>query len=194
MVTVSDGCAIGRGEAVPYARYGETVEASLTDLRALPGPLLQIALVGPAAGGGSRNALDCALWDLEAKRESKRAWELAGLAAPRPVLTAYLSEPRHAVGDGSGGARRAGAQAPEAQARRRRRPRAHGRPCRRGTCPMRASSPTATRPGTAEDALAPFLELAARAGLRADRAADRGRPPMRPALYALSCAVANLRR
>ena len=89
VVTVSDGCAIGRGEAVPYARYGETVEASLTDLRALPGPLDRSRLSGLLPVGAARNALDCALWDLEAKRAKKRAWELAGLAAPRPVLTAY---------------------------------------------------------------------------------------------------------
>lgn len=84
-----EGGTEGRGECVPYARYGETV-ASVTDrIAGLALPLdragLQIAL--PA--GAARNAVDCALWDLEARRHGRRVWELAGLARPRPVVTAY---------------------------------------------------------------------------------------------------------
>jgi len=86
---VTDGQAMGRGEAVPYARYGETVEASLAALRALSGPLDRARIAGLLPAGAARNALDCALWDLEAKRAKKRAWEIAGLEAPRPALTAY---------------------------------------------------------------------------------------------------------
>jgi L-Ala-D/L-Glu epimerase len=86
---VTDGEATGRGEAVPYARYGETVEGSLKALRALSGPLDRARIAGLLPAGAARNALDCALWDLEAKRAKTRAWELAGLAAPHPVLTAY---------------------------------------------------------------------------------------------------------
>jgi L-alanine-DL-glutamate epimerase-like enolase superfamily enzyme len=86
---VSDGRMTGRGEAVPYARYGETVEASLAALRALPGPIDRSRLPDLLAPGAARNALDCALWDLEAKQAGKRAWALAGLPAPRPALTCY---------------------------------------------------------------------------------------------------------
>ena len=86
---VSDGHLTGRGEAVPYARYGETVEAGLAALRALPGPIDRSRLPDLLAPGAARNALDCALWDLEAKQAGKRAWALAGLPAPRPALTCY---------------------------------------------------------------------------------------------------------
>jgi L-alanine-DL-glutamate epimerase-like enolase superfamily enzyme len=86
---VADGTASGRGEAVPYARYGESVEASLAALRALSGPLDRSRVARLLPAGAARNALDCALWDLEAKRAKVRAWEIAGLKAPRPTLTAY---------------------------------------------------------------------------------------------------------
>jgi L-alanine-DL-glutamate epimerase-like enolase superfamily enzyme len=90
---VSDGLYRGRGECVPYARYGETVEgvmAAMTVLapqiaRGLDRDGLQRAL--PA--GAARNALDCALWDLAAKRAGRPAHALAGLAPPRPLVTAY---------------------------------------------------------------------------------------------------------
>lgn len=83
----------GRGECVPYPRYGETVERVIADIEALRARLaagldregLQAAL--PA--GAARNAVDCAFWDLEAKRAGKRAFELAGLPAPKPLTTAY---------------------------------------------------------------------------------------------------------
>ncbi|SEK57251.1 L-alanine-DL-glutamate epimerase [Roseovarius nanhaiticus] len=94
-VTVSDGTHQGRGECVPYARYGETLEsvtAQIEDTAVTDRAALQAQL--PA--GAARNALDCALWDLEAKRAGKRVWELAGLAAPTPEITAYtlsLDEP-----------------------------------------------------------------------------------------------------
>ncbi|WP_281966614.1 N-acetyl-D-Glu racemase DgcA [Roseovarius nanhaiticus] len=94
-VTVSDGSHQGRGECVPYARYGETLEsvtAQIEDTAVTDRAALQAQL--PA--GAARNALDCALWDLEAKRAGKRVWELAGLAAPQPEITAYtlsLDEP-----------------------------------------------------------------------------------------------------
>jgi L-Ala-D/L-Glu epimerase / N-acetyl-D-glutamate racemase len=89
VATVSDGRASGRGEAVPYARYGETVEASLAALRALSGPLDRTRVASLLPAGAARNALDCALWDLEAKRAGMRAWQLAGVPAPGPVLTCY---------------------------------------------------------------------------------------------------------
>jgi L-alanine-DL-glutamate epimerase-like enolase superfamily enzyme len=83
----------GWGECVPYARYGETAEATLATLRAMQEPLargmnrtdLQTAM----PPGAARNALDCALLDLEAKRCGRRAWELLGRAAPQTRITAY---------------------------------------------------------------------------------------------------------
>jgi L-Ala-D/L-Glu epimerase / N-acetyl-D-glutamate racemase len=89
LARVSDGRHEGRGEAVPYARYGETVEGTIVRLRAVKGPVDRLSIASLLPPGAARNALDCALWDLEAKRAGKRAWQLAGLPAPRPVLTAF---------------------------------------------------------------------------------------------------------
>ena len=86
--TVRDGGHVGRGEGVPYARYGETAEgvaAAIEGARATTREALALEL----PPGAARNALDCALWDLEAKRTGRRAWELAGLPAPGPEVTAY---------------------------------------------------------------------------------------------------------
>ena len=83
----------GRGECVPYARYGETPErvvAAIEALRpALLGGLDRAALQAAMPAGAARNALDCALWDLAAKRAGRRVYELAGLAQPKPLKTAY---------------------------------------------------------------------------------------------------------
>lgn len=86
---VAGGGYSGRGEAVPYARYEETVEGALRALRDLHGPLTRARLPELLPAGAARNALDCALWDLEAKRAGKRAWDLAGIPAPEPVMTCY---------------------------------------------------------------------------------------------------------
>ncbi len=90
---ITDGGHTGRGECVPYPRYGETPEATHAAIQAMQQPLqggldregLQAAM--PA--GAARNALDCALWDLEAKRSNQRVWNLLGRAQPRPCVTAY---------------------------------------------------------------------------------------------------------
>ena len=90
---ITQGAAVGRGECVPYARYGETVEGVVAAIEGLAGAVadgldrarLQAAL--PA--GAARNALDCALWDLEAKITGTPVWQRAGLAAPAPLTTAY---------------------------------------------------------------------------------------------------------
>ena len=79
----------GRGECVPYARYGETVEGVAEAIAALPGDVTREALQGLLPPGAARNAADCALWDWEAKRAGRRAWEIAGLPAPGPVVTAF---------------------------------------------------------------------------------------------------------
>lgn len=83
----------GRGECVPYPRYGETVEG-VGDLiagqeRAIAGGATRQDLSALLPGGAARNALDCALWDLEAKRAGRPAWELAGVPEPQPATTAY---------------------------------------------------------------------------------------------------------
>ena len=83
----------GRGEAVPYARYGETPEgvvAAIDALRpALREGLDRAALQAMLPPGAARNALDCALWDFEAKRTGRRAYQLAALPPPKPLVTAY---------------------------------------------------------------------------------------------------------
>ncbi|MBI3702933.1 MAG: dipeptide epimerase [Rhizobiales bacterium] len=90
---IGDGYARGRGECVPYARYGESVEsvsAAIEAMRpALAAGLTREALQTAMPAGAARNALDCAFWDLAAKRSGRRVHELAGLAAPRPLTTAF---------------------------------------------------------------------------------------------------------
>jgi L-Ala-D/L-Glu epimerase / N-acetyl-D-glutamate racemase len=86
---VSDGLHTGRGECVPYARYGETVEGVLTAIGAVDLVDDRKALRWKMPPGAARNALDCALWDLEAKRSGTPAWKLAGLSAPKPVVTCF---------------------------------------------------------------------------------------------------------
>jgi L-alanine-DL-glutamate epimerase-like enolase superfamily enzyme len=89
---IQDG-HVGRGECVPYPRYGETPEATLAVVlsvqeavgRGLDREALQTAMPPCAA----RNALDCALLDLEAKTSGRRAWDLLGRPAPRSCTTAY---------------------------------------------------------------------------------------------------------
>jgi L-Ala-D/L-Glu epimerase / N-acetyl-D-glutamate racemase len=97
---LSDGSMRGRGECVPYARYGETIEGVIAALEAMRPQLQQgldrAGLQNAMPAGAARNALDCALWDLMAKRTGRSAYELAGLPAPGPVTTAYtisLAEP-----------------------------------------------------------------------------------------------------
>jgi L-alanine-DL-glutamate epimerase-like enolase superfamily enzyme len=89
---VSDGVHRGRGECVPYARYGETVTAVTAAIEAMGEPLAagltRAALQAAMPAGAARNALDCALWDVEAK-QSRPAHVLAGLAAPRALVTAF---------------------------------------------------------------------------------------------------------
>lgn len=93
LVTIREGGKEGRGECVPYARYGESMKDVVASIRNMESPLrdemsreeLQRAM----PRGAARNAIDCALWDLEAKLVGKPVWELAGLAEPHPLTTAY---------------------------------------------------------------------------------------------------------
>lgn len=86
-VTVVDDGIRGVGECVPYSRYGETLESVTAQIAGFSGEWSTLAEELPA--GAARNALDCAFWDHAAKSAGKRVWELLGLPAPRPEITAY---------------------------------------------------------------------------------------------------------
>jgi L-alanine-DL-glutamate epimerase-like enolase superfamily enzyme len=95
-VRVSEGGVTGWGECVPYARYDETLDSVTAEIEGLPEVFDRAALQAFLPAGAARNAVDCALWDLEAKRAGVRVWDLAGLSAPGPEVTAYtlsLDEP-----------------------------------------------------------------------------------------------------
>ena len=83
----------GRGEATPYARYGESVEDVLDQIEGARAAICSGADRGALQRllppGAARNALDCALWDLEAKRTGARAWAIAGRARLDPVKTCF---------------------------------------------------------------------------------------------------------
>ncbi|MFL6800093.1 MAG: N-acetyl-D-Glu racemase DgcA [Xanthobacteraceae bacterium] len=92
-VELSDGWARGRGECVPYARYGESIEGVAATLEAM-GPALargleREALQEAMPAGAARNALDCAFWDLAVKRAGRPAYQLARLEEPKPLVTAF---------------------------------------------------------------------------------------------------------
>jgi len=93
VATIADGAVRGQGECVPYSRYGETVESVIEQIEsvrtAIEGGADRILLQRLLPAGAARNAIDCAFWDLEAKRAGQPAWRLAGLAAPGPLVTAY---------------------------------------------------------------------------------------------------------
>ncbi|WP_029134538.1 N-acetyl-D-Glu racemase DgcA [Sedimenticola selenatireducens] len=83
----------GRGECVPYARYGESCDSVMEQIGGLQGDLTnglgRVELQKVLPPGAARNALDCAFWDLEAKQAGRRAWILAGIAEMAPQVTAY---------------------------------------------------------------------------------------------------------
>jgi L-alanine-DL-glutamate epimerase-like enolase superfamily enzyme len=93
VATLSDGVHQGRGECVPYARYGETVEGVADLVRAMAPALAagldRAGLQSAMKAGAARNALDCAFFDLEAKRAGRRVTDLIGVAPLAPVVTAY---------------------------------------------------------------------------------------------------------
>ncbi|MDD7971501.1 N-acetyl-D-Glu racemase DgcA [Roseinatronobacter alkalisoli] len=91
VVTVSlarDGVT-GRGECVPYARYGESLESVCRQIEGLGAGTGRAGLQTALPAGAARNAVDCALWDWDAKRLGKPVWDLAGLAVPKPLVTAF---------------------------------------------------------------------------------------------------------
>lgn len=90
-VEIRDGAHVGRGECQPNSRYGETPEKVVAELTALFSRKGVVGFEDTAslASMAARNALDCALWDLKAKKAGKRAWELLGDPAPEPFRTVY---------------------------------------------------------------------------------------------------------
>ena len=90
---IAVGALRGRGESVPYGRYGETVASVRAQIESVRGAVEagadRQALQGLLAAGAARNALDCALWDLEAKAAGRRAWTLAGRERLDPVKTCF---------------------------------------------------------------------------------------------------------
>src|SRR2546427_11909513 len=94
---LSDGSHRGRGECVPYARYGETVEGVAAAIEAMEPEIARgldrDRLQSAMPPGGARNALDCAFWDLAAKRAGRAVHELIGLPAPKVLTTAYTIQP-----------------------------------------------------------------------------------------------------
>lgn len=88
-VKISRGGVEGWGECVPYARYNETAASVSAQIESLPEAFDRQGLYELLPAGAARNAVDCALWDLEAKQSGQRVWQLAGLPAPGPEITAY---------------------------------------------------------------------------------------------------------
>ncbi len=92
-VQLRDGPFIGRGECVPYARYGETVDDVVATIEALTGDIAngldRAGLQQHLPAGAARNALDCAFWDLEAKQSGVSVAERAGCGPLTPLTTAY---------------------------------------------------------------------------------------------------------
>ena len=100
MVELRRGTAVGRGESVPYPRYGESVDAVVAHLEtvagAFEGGLPDEALTAMLPPGAARNALDCALWDLRARETGRTVAETTGLARPERLacaVTVSLDEP-----------------------------------------------------------------------------------------------------
>ena len=91
VATISDEFGTGRGECVPYARYGETpesvVEAMETVRDAIEAGMSRRTLSTRLPAGAARNALDCALWDLEAKSTGTLVEEAICRLPARPLET-----------------------------------------------------------------------------------------------------------
>jgi L-Ala-D/L-Glu epimerase len=100
VVTIREGGATGRGECVPYGRYGETLKDVVASIKvmgqSISNGMTRDELQRAMHRGAARNAIDCALWDLEAKLAGEPVWKRAGLSEPQPLTTAYtlsLGEP-----------------------------------------------------------------------------------------------------
>jgi L-alanine-DL-glutamate epimerase-like enolase superfamily enzyme len=91
VVAVSDGKQIGRGEGIPLARYNQSTVSMLAQIESITSEknLNRQGLQDLLPAGAARNALDCALWDLEAKTSGERAWELANIPIVPGVDTSF---------------------------------------------------------------------------------------------------------
>ncbi|MBB5514994.1 L-alanine-DL-glutamate epimerase-like enolase superfamily enzyme [Rubricella aquisinus] len=92
-VTLTRDGITGRGECVPYARYGESMDSVADQVTSVADAVMGGAsrhdLLTLLPAGAARNAVDAAMWDWEAKDAAKPVWELAGLPAPAPVTSAF---------------------------------------------------------------------------------------------------------
>jgi len=88
-VEITDGEFTGQGECVPYGRYGESVTSVQHQIAELKPDVTREELQAIMPAGAARNAVDCALWDLQAKQTGKPVWQLVGLIKPAPLTTAY---------------------------------------------------------------------------------------------------------
>jgi L-alanine-DL-glutamate epimerase-like enolase superfamily enzyme len=167
VATLEEDGARGRGECVPYARYGESVESVVSQIEEVREALEQgvdrLALHELLAAGAARNALDCALWDLAAKRSGLRAYELASVPAPSPVVTAFTIS--------VGTPEEMAAAAAKARARPLLKVKLAGEADPARIAAVRASAPDASLIVDANEAwsltdLEPNLEACARAGVR----------------------------
>lgn len=107
--TVGDGTHVGRGEGTAIYYEGETAEGCAAAITAYKGPLDRQALLETMPRGAARNALDCALWDLEARQAGRPVWQLAGLDKPAPLPTAFtisLNDPDRMEADARAAAAR----------------------------------------------------------------------------------------
>lgn len=90
---IAAGGVVGRGECTPYARYGESLDSVRAQIEQVASKIAagadRPALQALLPAGAARNAVDCALWDLEAKLAGVPAWALAGIEEPGPVTTVY---------------------------------------------------------------------------------------------------------
>jgi L-alanine-DL-glutamate epimerase-like enolase superfamily enzyme len=90
---ITQAGATGRGEAVPYPRFGETVAGAMATVErvrpAIEAGATRAELQSLLTAGAARNALDCALWDLESKITGEPAWKAAGRTRLDPVKTCY---------------------------------------------------------------------------------------------------------
>jgi len=93
LVELDGGGFKGRGECVPYARYGESCDSVIEQIESLRQDFRQgmdrIQLQQALSPGAARNALDCAFWDFQAKSSQKRIWELLKLPSMQALTTAY---------------------------------------------------------------------------------------------------------
>lgn len=93
LVELNDGGLVGRGEATAIYYHGESAQTVLAEAQAMAariaGGIGRSDLQRIMPRGAARNAIDCAMWDLEAKRAGRPAWALAGLAQPRPLQSAF---------------------------------------------------------------------------------------------------------